>query len=307
MRLFRKAKPTGRRPQLPGVADRPSSSMKYYSRRSDQDLNTGRQLEREKRRPLPGSVQRFWLQRFGLIVLSLAVIACVVDVLNLTPHSHVQTLGSNQLTLVHTPATYQAAADKLLAASIWNHNKITVNTAQVARQLQLQFPELTSVTVSIPLLAHQPIVYIEPAQPAILMIATNGAFLLDQHGSVVLSVPDIKSVADLQLPQVIDQSGLQLKRGQQGLTSGNVAFIQTIVAELKARQINVTTLTLPATSSEVDANIVGQTYLVKFNLANDTARQQAGTFLATKAHLDGQHVTPSQYVDVRVDGRAYYK
>ncbi len=307
MRLFRKAAPTGRRPRPQDATDRPAASLSYYSRRSDEDLNIGRQQVRAKRRPLPGSLRRFWLQRFGLIILSVAVIASAVDVISLSAHTSVQTVGSTAIALLHTQAEYQTAADRLVAASIWNRNKLTVNTSSIARQLKTEFPELTSVSVSVPVLAHRPIIYIEPDQPAILLIVSNGTFVLDGAGRAILAVTNPTALADLNLPLVTDQSGLTLKRDQQGLTTSNVSFIQTIVAQLAAKSISISSLTLPAGTSELDAAIGRSSYIVKFNLATATARQQAGTYLATKARLESRQITPSQYIDVRVDGRAYYK
>lgn len=86
-----------------------------------------------------------------------------------------------------------------------------------------------------------------------------------------------------------------------------MAFIQTVLYQLQQKHIVVTMLVLPAASREFDLYIDGARYYGKFNLASDTARQQAGTFLATKHYLEGKGLAPQEYIDVRVDGRAYYK
>ena len=65
-------------------------------------------------------------------------------------------------------------------------------------------------------------------------------------------------------------------------------------------------MTLPPAASELDVKIAGKPYFVKFNLQADDARRQAGTFLATQAQLQRKGITPAQYIDVRVEGRAYY-
>jgi hypothetical protein len=66
-------------------------------------------------------------------------------------------------------------------------------------------------------------------------------------------------------------------------------------------------MTLPPAASELDVQIVDQPYFIKFNLENDDPRQQVGTYIATQAYLTSQHITPAHYIDVRVDGRAYYE
>jgi hypothetical protein len=65
-------------------------------------------------------------------------------------------------------------------------------------------------------------------------------------------------------------------------------------------------MVLPVQTNELDVNLAGQSYFVKFDLQENDPRQQAGTFLATIASLKSQNITPTKYVDVRVDGRAYY-
>jgi len=251
-------------------------------------------------------VGRFWLQRAGLLILVIAVGASVVNILSLSDQAKVVRLGSSEQLL--RPATdYESAASQVLATSVWNRNKITVNTSQVSRRLLNRFPELTDVSVTVPLLAHQPIVYITPAQPSLVLVAANGAFLIGDRGKALLSAPNPAALNQPKLPIVTDQSGYQAQVNRQALSGSSIRFIQVAVAELAAKQYAVAGLDLPAGSSELDVHLTGQPYMVKFNLQSDDARGEAGTFLATIAQLHRQNVTPSQYVDVRVDGRAYYK
>jgi hypothetical protein len=109
------------------------------------------------------------------------------------------------------------------------------------------------------------------------------------------------------LPVVVDQSGLSVKVNHPVLTADNVSFVQIVAAELAAKQYTISAMSLPATSSELDVQLAGQPYFVKFNLQTNDAREQAGTFLATINQLHSQNITPAKYVDVRVDGRAYYQ
>lgn len=216
-------------------------------------------------------------------------------------------LSGSSSSFLHDKAVYETAADKLLAGSIWNRNKITVNTSSVSQGMLKQFPELSSVSVTLPLLSKRPIVYIQTAQPALILSAQNGSFVVDTTGKVLLPSSKLPSGSQLALPLVTDQSGLNASINRQALTSGDVSFIQTVVAQLAARHFTVSLMVLPVGSSELDVHLANQPYIVKFNLESGDARQQAGTFLATQAKLQSQNVTPAQYVDVRVDGRSYYK
>ncbi len=249
----------------------------------------------------------FWLARVGLLIFLVAVTASAVNVLSLAPQATVLPLsGSQDKSFLRPTATYEAAADKLLTGSIWNHTKVTLDTGNLSQQMLKQFPELTDVSITVPLLAHRPLFYIEPAQPSLLLATPQGSYVLDTSGRALLKVGASSQLPD-GLPVLTDQSGLTVDLNRQALSSAYVKFIQIVVAELAAKQYKTSNLVLPAGSSELDAHLAGQPYFVKFNLQDTDPRGEAGTFLATIASLKKQNVTPSQYVDVRVPGRAYYK
>jgi len=289
------------------LSDKPAS-FAYYARRSDQDLNTGRQVQREQQRSFRLPTSHFWAQRFGLIILLVAVVVSVISAVSLSTDAKILPLDSaNSNLFLHDQSDYQAAADRLLAASIWSRNKLTINTSKLEQQLTAQFPELASSHITLPLLAHRPLVYIDTAQPALLLTTADGTYLLDSTGKALLTGAQLNRLSNRKLPMVNDQSGLRVQLNHQVITSQNVGFIETVVAQLTAKHAPIATMTLPATASELDVQIAGQPYFVKFNLASNDARQQAGTYLATAAQLQKQGTIPAQYIDVRVDGRAYYR
>ena len=302
MRLLKKSsadRSKGRR-RVSETNSRRPASFEYYSQRP-----TERSEQREQR---PKAPRESWLGKLGFYVLATAVLASIFSALTLSPHAKVLPLnsGSNNL-YIHDQATYQAAADTLLSKSIWNHSKLTIQTKTISKQLQSEFPELSSVTVSLPLLAHRPNIYVETGQPAAILVTAHGRYLLDSTGKALLKDAQTDSYSELHLPQIDDQSGLRVQLGKQALTSQNISFVQTVVKQLAARQTTISSMAFPAGSSELDVHIASQPYYVKFNLQSDTARLQAGTFLATAAQLQRQHSTPTKYIDVRVPGRAYYQ
>jgi hypothetical protein len=202
---------------------------------------------------------------------------------------------------------YETAASRLLAQSVWNRNKVTVDTGRLSRELQRQFPELAGVSVTIPLLAHRPLVYIEPSRPTLMLATAHGSFVVDDRGKALARANDSTGFQGLNLPVLTDQSGLKFELNHQALPAPHVSFIQTVAAQLAAKQITIASMTLPAAASQLDVQPVGQPYYIKFNLESNDPRGQAGTFLAAIAGLKRQNITPAKYVDVRVAGRAYYQ
>lgn len=314
MRLRRKAA-TSRARRRRSASDSPAAGPTgaYSSRRSDEELNLSHQPRQPGQPdPVPQSqdrLSRSFFRRIGLIVLLVALVISVANFLTLSSNARIVLLSDTgpTSTYLHSNAEYQAAANKLLATSVWNRNKITVNTGAVSRQMLQEFPELSGVSVNLPLASKRPTVYIQAAGQALILTATNGSFVIDTSGKALLRADNIPAASRQKLPQVTDQSDLTVHLNQQALTSGDVAFIQTVAAQLAARHFSLTSAVLPVGTRELDIRVNGQPYTVKFNLEGGDARQQAGTFLATQAKLQSQHITPSQYIDVRVDGRAYYQ
>ncbi|MDB5169488.1 MAG: hypothetical protein JWO41_844 [Candidatus Saccharibacteria bacterium] len=286
-----------------------AANYSYYNRRSQTSDNTGRDTAREALRKAARKHGSFWLQRFGLLFLLVAAVACLISSASLSPHAKIIALkGADGAALLQDPSVYQAAADKLLDGSILNRTKITVNTDHLAQALAKQFPELGGATVTLPLLAHRPIVYLQPVQPVLIMSTPNGSFVIDSTGKALLPSTSLIAAQRDALPAVIDQSGFKVEANKLVLPSSTVAFVQVVLTQLKAHSFTAASLTLPAASQELDVKLADQPFFVKFNLADAaSARTQAGTFIAAFGRLQQQGISPGQYIDVRLVGRAYYK
>lgn len=308
MKLFKRKAPELTRRQRIERGSAPVN-YSYYSRRSQTIENTGRDTGRQLFKPSTKQLGSYWLQRFGLLVLLLSAVACLVSSSMLSTNPKVITLpGDEGAALLQNPIVYQQAAQRLLTSSLLNHSKITINTNQLASQMQAQFPELESVAITLPLLAHRPIVYIQPVRPVLVLSTANGSFVVDSTGKALLPSTSLVTASRDKLPTVVDQSGLKVEPDHLALPSTTVAFIQMVTLQLQARSFTIASMTLPAASQELDVRLADKPFAIKFNLADsDHARSQAGTFLATFAQLQEQGVTPGNYIDVRLVGRAYYK
>jgi hypothetical protein len=239
-------------------------------------------------------------------------IAGVLAVLNIyvgtTPHIVVDTSAvvSGATIPLRDQAVYEAAANTLLASSLLNKSKLTMDTTKIANDLQTQFPELTRVDVSIPFIGTHPTVHLTPAAPRLLLNAGSVLYVLDDTGRALLPANQIPNIEKLDLPVIMDQSGLTVALGKPALSSGNVTFITEVVGQLKAKGLSTTSIVLPAGTSEMDIKLSGVGYSIKFNLQGD-GRVQAGAYLAVKEQLAHENKVPGSYVDVRVEDRAYYK
>jgi hypothetical protein len=252
---------------------------------------------------------RFWAKRSGLLIALIIAVICLFSIASLSSSPRVIFLDQqNGAAAFHDTKQYEAAAQQYLGSSFWHKNKITINTNDAGADLQKRYPELAEVSVSLPLVGHRPIYYLRSNPPTMVLQAVNGTYVLDSAGTVLIAKDKAPSTVTGSLPVLADQTGLQAQVGKQVISSAQSAFIKTVIDTLAAKQVTVSSLILPANAvQELDIRVEGRPYTIKFNMHEDkAARQQVGTYLATDNNLKSQNIMPSQYIDVRVPGRAYY-
>lgn len=317
--IFKSRKQPRSRQRVRTEAERPQV-FSYRASRNDQEYNLGRLQPYGAADIRKKSLTvRYWRQRAVAIAAGLVILFCVLDVLHLSPSPKVVALTNSTTGYFLQPiSVYQRAASTLFRKSIWNGNKVTVNTDQITATLRAEFPELSDVSITLPLMGHRAVVYVAPTTPSLLYTTNGGStagtptatttMVLDQNGIAVIAASQLSGSDALKLPTVTDVSGLALKPGKQVLSADSVHFIQTVAGELAAKGVSVASMTLPSAAYELDVYPKGAGYYVKFNMhASGSAMQQVGTFLAVQQRLKAEQRTPSQYIDVRINGRAYYK
>jgi hypothetical protein len=287
-------------------------TFSYHASRSTSDFNLGREALPNKPplRRLPSRIQRL-RRHFGwLLALVLFVGAASYEMQLSTRPVVLSTVQASDAPYLQSSQTYAQAASELFNASAANRNKLTVNTTQISRRMLAKFPELQDVVISLPLIGDRPTMYIKPASAALVLSTASGRYILDDSGRAVSTANGGSGVAHLRLPVVSDKSGLQVRISQQILPHSTVLFIATVRQQLAAQKLTISSMALPAQASELDVYLEGRPYFAKFNLhdaAADAAVLQSGTLAAVTHKLTKQGITPAEYIDVRLEGRAYYK
>lgn len=321
--IFSKKKPTDRQrtaittgrsrePRQRLAPSAPNRAFSYYSNRSQTEQTTGREALYTKPaiRRLPTRFQRL-RQHAGWFVGVAAVLALTVYQLQLSTTPKIVSLAaSSDAPFLQDAQIYQQAGSQLFNASAANRNKLTVNATDIAAQMQRQFPELQEVAVSLPIIGATPTLLVRPAEPALVLTAANGTYVVDTNGRALAEATAGTNLSRLKVPTVTDQSSLQVRLGTQVLPRTATAFISSVTSQLAAQQLTVKSMTLPAAAGELDVYIANSPYFIKFNLQEggaESAAKQAGRFVAVIKQLSKAGTQPTQYVDVRLDGRAYYK
>lgn len=291
-----------RTPRDPGGRSAPVFS--YYSKRSaETDVTTRSYHPGNDGKPSNAT----WVKYLPSI-LSLGIVLGALGYITTLSTKPRVIVASNpsELLVIQPNEIYESAASKLFSSSLLNQNKLTLNTIKIAQQLQAQFPELGDVIVTIPLIGRKPIIQTRPSTPALILTGNGGSFVIDKQGRPVLKANQLASSVRDKLAVVTDGSDTTIELGKQLLTTDLVSFVASLQDQFAAKAIQVESYTFPALANELHVKLAGKGYYIKFNTEVD-ARQQVGTYLAVIDRLDSENISPAEYIDVRVEERAYYR
>src|SRR3990167_2314661 len=270
-----------------------SSTAKYYR------TNSTNSSRRSKNRPLRPRSHAVWPSRVGIIVILTATIAFIIWHLIVGPPAK---LTVND-TVYHDKKIYQDYLDGQLR-KFFNRNKLTFNAAGLSSDLTKQFPELSQVAITLSFFADNPKVNLTVAKPVLLLSAQTGSYVVNEKGVVV----DLEAgfAGSQKLINVSDESGLEISRGKTILNPQAINFINDLNSFLTRHSVPVKSFSLPAKAQELYLYTTDTGYYVKFNLGGNLAAQ-ASQLLAVRNQFTGDGTQPSQYLDVRVQGKAFYR
>lgn len=281
-----------------------AQTYNYHSVRSTNETNTGR-TNREVQTELSDKTEINWIRHLPGYLIVLAIIVLLIYALTLSTTPKVEIIDVSNQTIVQPASVYQQAAQNIFKSSFQNKNKLTINTDQVASEIESKYPEINAVTIIIPLLGHQPIVEIRPAQSILILSNSEGQYVINQQGNAVLQLSST-SASKYNLPVVTDETGFKVQIGQEAISDTSVKFIKTVVDQFTAKSLVIQSMKLSTTPYELDVQVRGLPYYIKFNLLSDPL-YATGTYFATAKLFSPSNPVPTQYVDVRIPGRAYYK
>lgn len=283
--------------------DQPRAVYSFYNNQRPDEVRK----EQRIRQNIDRTTKQSRWGHHGLTILSvITIFICLGYALSLNSNPVVVPPYKQSSIFLQDAATYQAAAHTILDKSVLNNNKITINTTSVTKELKDKFPELSDVSVTLPIISRRPLVYIVPSQPTLILNAKNGQFILNEKGTAVLAVSRAKDINKLKLPMVEDKTNTNVVIGKTALPASQVIFIDEVNEQLKQAKQTIKSISLPTVANQLDVQLEGQNFYTKMDM-HGSSRVQAGSLLAVLKHLSETKQTPASYIDVRIEGRAYYK
>lgn len=280
----------------------PASVFSYHSNRSTYSGNIGRH-EPSAERTVHKAAFRWAILPTWIAIAAIGVSVAYASTLSAAPRVIV---SGDERTLAQPAEVYEDYIQSLLRGSVFNGSKLTVDANGIAARTQEQFPEIDALSITIPVLARRPVVRIEVSRPAFIISNAQGsAFYVRADGTTSVKVSDIKTPPD-NIVTVDDLSGLTIEQGKLVLSKDTVLFIREILRQFSLKELVVSQALLPAAPNELQIRIQNTPYVIKFDITQD-AQVQAGSYFAVRNKLAGNGVTPAEYIDIRVEGRAYYK
>lgn len=292
----RHARPTSERRQFVSYH---SSRQSYESSRPSERKSVSRS-EAVKTRALSIPVS------LTSAFIGLAIIGCLLYTTTLNGSSKFVITLPSGVPALRQAEVYSQAADDILNQSILNKNKVSINIDKIKTKLLDRFPELESVQVVLPLMGHRPIIEAVVAKPAIRLISDGGVYLISGEGRALADTKDLTKGIVIDVPTVTDEASLDIKAGNNVLSSSDVTFITTLVNQLDSKKLEITSITLPPLASELHIKLKGENYYGKFSLVTNP-RQSAGQYIAIQNYLKQKNIVPKEYIDARVEEKVYYR
>lgn len=278
-----------------------SPVFSYYARGNKTASQTDVVRDEIKGKRL-GSKRRRWPR----YIMFTAILAAVLYSCYLLPNPKIILLSSSG-TIHREPQIYQDAVNDSWSQSILNRTKLTVPAGDIRAEIKKQFPELSDIKIELPLLGRRPIVTLIPGQPSLQLISKNGPFYVNKYGIVMARTTGIIANELPDIPIVQDETGISAEPGKAILSGPEAKYLTRLSEQLQAENIKIQSITLPAgAAKEADVRISGISYYIKFSF-DLNPRQAVGSYLAAKAKLDAEKITPAEYIDVRVEEKLFYK
>ncbi|MBI2797829.1 FtsQ-type POTRA domain-containing protein [Candidatus Saccharibacteria bacterium] len=194
----------------------------------------------------------------------------------------------------------QKAVEQALSETPLSRNIIFLNTTQISDLIKSQNQQVASVRVdrSLP---NGIVVIIREQDPALLWRSATKAYVVSNDGYAYSQTTNNIN----NLITVIDTSNLPVRLGQPIVPASFVSFVKDLQTKLPSLGIKLAQLNVGETTSEIVV-ATNSGYSIRL----DTTRSSDDQLNDLKSTLDAlkkQNKKITEYVDLRVPGKAFYK
>ena len=236
------------------------------------------------------------------LLIAVVVILVVGYLASLGSKPHVTLQGTQYRSL----SEYTELTQKAFGNDLRSRVKPLLPSSKLEQAVSQAIPEARTVTVTSSFLGHRPEVKIV-TDDAVAVFSQLGSsdLVLSTRGRLLL--PAGQSDVPLgNLPIIENLTGIKGEAGEQFMRPDETQAFTRLLAQFSADK-SKPVFTLNTTPHEILAKESGRGgYTVKF-LLTDTITSQYGSLRATEKKLSEISQKPSEYIDVRLVDKVYYK
>ncbi len=197
---------------------------------------------------------------------------------------------------------YQLFISQEINKSVLNNFKPSFSKTKLITAIKASYPEVKDASITVPVLGRKPVIDLELFKPAFNLIQNGQIFIGNENGKLLAQVnsPNNKIIT------ITDESKISDQVGTAPISSQDMALINEVALQLNSQSINLSRLVLPNIPNELHIYTEGRNYYLKFAL-NGSPRMQSGAAVAAIHKLDKDGIVPSEYIDLRIEDKAFYK
>jgi hypothetical protein len=196
---------------------------------------------------------------------------------------------------------YTAAIDEYYAAKPIERLRFLLNRESFTSHMQAAHPEIETITVDPGESLGEASVVISAREPVARWTIDGTNRYVDSTGVVFE-----RSYFGIPQLQIVDNSGITSDTVKAVASNRFLGFVGRLIALSEDRGLIVQKITIPTlTTRQVAVNIKGKPYQFKFSIDRSAGKQVEDMARITD-YMTKQRLQP-EYVDIRVEGKAFYK
>ena len=237
------------------------------------------------------------IKKYSFYILLILILIYLIFISDIFKVSRVDVQGPNK----ELSQDLENESNKYIKSLFTANNWIFINTADLKKQLQKTFTgqESIIVTKSFP---NKLQVKTDEQKSAIIWKTGARRYIVSINGRAMGELKDQNTNG---MPTIVDGSNIPVNTGDKVASRDFVDFALKADSYLRANKIEVEQYSIAETTSEMNAKLKGS-YTIKFN-STDPADEQIRALAAALELIKSQNKKPSEYLDLRVTGRAFYK
>lgn len=271
------------------------SKRRVVKRREQLQATTSQDKKKTKSKP------RFGIRKFikpllyciVLIAILYAVLASNLLKINKIEINGNQTIKSEEIT---------SQVRAIITGSSMNQNILFVPVSEIEKQLKKDNYQVAKVEVS--KVAFNTLkITITEQKPSLLWKSGNSLSIITENGRGFIGEPNEQLKENL--PIVEDLSNLPVKEGDKVVSQEFVTFVNELYSVLPQKGVAISIVQVEESTTEVTVT-TKEGYKIRF----DTTRpfnEQLTDLLAVLDSLKKQGKKLNQYIDLRINGKVFYK